>query len=56
MPTKGADENAVAELKNDVICSGFTEVLVRSDNELAILGSEGVSSDSVEIGRGECQD
>ena len=28
---------AVAELKNDVICSGFTEVLVRSDNEPGIL-------------------
>ena len=26
-PTKGADENAVAEFKNDVICSGFTEVI-----------------------------
>ena len=37
VPTKGADEYAVAELKNDVIGSGFTEVLVRSDNEPAIL-------------------
>ena len=37
VPTKGADENAVAELKNDVMCSGFTEVLIRSDNEPAIL-------------------
>ena len=37
VPTKGADEYAVAELKKDVICSGFTEVLVRSDNEPAIL-------------------
>ena len=37
VPTKGADEYAVAELKNDVICSGFTEVLIRSDNEPAIL-------------------
>ena len=36
VPTKGADEYAVAELKK-VICSGFTEVLVRSDNEPAIL-------------------
>ena len=36
MPTKGADEYAVAELKNDVMCSGFTEVLTRSDNEPAI--------------------
>ena len=25
------------ELKNDVICSGFTEVLVRSDKETAVL-------------------
>ena len=33
VPTKGADEYAVAELKNDVMCSGFTEVLIRSDNE-----------------------
>ena len=41
VPTKGADEYAVAELKNDVICSGFTE---------------GVISDSVETGRCECQD
>ena len=45
VPTKGADEHAVAELKNDC---GVTEVLVRS-------GPEGVSSDSVEIGRCECQ-
>ena len=37
VPTKGADEHAVAELKNDVICSGFTEDFVRSDNEPAIL-------------------
>ena len=29
--------HAVAELKNDVTCSGFTEVLIRSDNEPAIL-------------------
>ena len=37
VPTKGADEYAVAELKNDVPGSGFTEVLIRSDNERAIL-------------------
>ena len=36
MPTKGADEYAVGELKNDVIGSGFTEVLFRSNNEPAI--------------------
>ena len=40
VPTKGADEYALAELKNDVTCSGFTEVLVRSDNEPAILALE----------------
>ena len=34
---KGADEYAVAELKNDAICSGFTEVLITSDNEPAFL-------------------
>ena len=55
MPTKGADEYAVAQLKNDVICSDFTEVLVRSDNEPGILTTEGVSSDSVDIGRCGCQ-
>ena len=37
VPTKGADEHAVAELKNDVTCSGFTEVLGRSNNEPGIL-------------------
>ena len=37
VPTKGADEYAVAELKNDVVGSGFTEALIRSDNEPAIL-------------------
>ena len=37
VPTKGADEYAVAELKNDVICSGFTEVPIRLDDEPAIL-------------------
>ena len=37
VPTTGADEYVVAELKNDVIGSGFTEVLIRSDNEPAIL-------------------
>ena len=36
VPPMGADEYEVAELKNDVICSGFTEVLVRSDHEPAI--------------------
>ena len=37
VPTKDADECAVAELKIDVTCSGFTEVLIRSDTEQAIL-------------------
>ena len=37
VPKKGADEYAVAELKNDVCGRGFAEVLVRSDNEPAIL-------------------
>ena len=37
VPTKGADEYAAAELKNDVTCCRFTEVLIRSDNEPAIL-------------------
>ena len=37
VPTKGADEHAIAELKNDVSGSGFAKVLVRSDNETAIL-------------------
>ena len=56
VPKKGADEYAVADLKNDVTCSGFTEVLVRSGQRAGDFGSEGVSSDSVEIGRCECQD
>ena len=37
VPTKGADEYAVAELKNDVSGSGFAKVLVRSDSEPALL-------------------
>ena len=37
VPTKGADEYAVAELKNNVMCIGFIEVLIRSDIEPAIL-------------------
>ena len=37
VPTKGANEYAIAELKNDVSGSGFAEVLVRSDNEAAVL-------------------
>ena len=34
---KGCKRDAVAEFKNDVFCSGSTEVLVRLDNEPAIL-------------------
>ena len=52
VPTKGADEYAVAELKNDVMCRGSHQVGQRAGD----FGSEGVSSDSVEIGRCECQD
>ena len=37
MPTKCANEYAIAELKNDVSGSGSAEVLVRSDNEPAVL-------------------
>ena len=37
VPTKGANENAIAELKNDVSGSRFAELLVRSDHELAVL-------------------
>ena len=51
VPTKGADEYAIAELKNDVSGSCFAEVLVRSDNGPAVLGLEGTHSDSVEVGR-----
>ena len=35
--TKGANECAIAELKNNVVGSGFPEVLVRSDNEPAVM-------------------
>ena len=37
VPTQGAGGCAVGELRNDVTCSGFTEVLVRSDTEPAIV-------------------
>ena len=37
MQTKGADEYAVAELKNDVIRSRFTKVFVTSVNKPGIL-------------------
>ena len=51
MPTKCADEHAFAELKNDVICSGFTEVLVRSDNEPAILALEESAATALKLDR-----
>ena len=53
VPTKGADEYAVAEL-NDVMWlhRGSHQVGQRAGD----FGSGGVSSDSVEIGRCECQD
>ena len=41
VPTKGADEYAIAELNNDVSGSGF---------------AEGIHSDSVEVGRCDCRD
>ena len=37
---KGANEYAIAELKNDVSGSGFAEVLVRSDTEPATIWPE----------------
>ena len=60
VPTKGADEYAVAVLKNGVICSGFTEVLVRSDNEPAILALKESAATALKLAgvnvkiRGEC--
>ena len=51
VPTMGADEYAFAELKNDVICSGFTEVLVRSDHEPAIT----VRLAKQRVGRERCE-
>ena len=39
-----ADEYAVAELKNDVIGSGFTEVLIRSDNEPILAMKESAAT------------
>ena len=50
VPTKGADEYAVAELGNDVIGSGFTEVLVRSDSELAILTLKKSAATALKLG------
>ena len=49
VPTKGADEYAVAELKNEVICSGVTEVQVRSDNEPAILALKGTAATALKL-------
>ena len=44
VPTKGENEYAMAELKNDVSGIGFVEVLVRLDNEPAILAQKGAVS------------
>ena len=49
VPTKSADEHAVAELKNDVICSGFTEVLISSDTEPAILALKASAATALKL-------
>ena len=54
VPTRGADEYAIAELKNDVICSGFTEVLVKSNNEPAILALMESTATALKVGRCDC--
>ena len=51
VPTKGTDEYAVAELKNDVMCSCFTEVLIRSDNEPAILALKEAAATALCVSR-----
>ena len=51
VPTMGADEYAVAALKSDVICCGFTEFLVRSDHEAAIT----VRLAKQRVGRERCE-
>ena len=56
VPTKGADEYAVAEFKNDVIWQWLHRNSHQVGQWAGDFGSEGVSSDSVEIGRCECQD
>ena len=45
--TQGADECAVAELKNDVMCSGFTEV--RSDNKPVIFAPKGSAATALKL-------
>ena len=52
VPAKGADEYAVADLRNDVICSGFTQVLVRSDNEPAILALKESAATALKLAGG----
>ena len=52
VPTKGADEYAIAELKNDVMCSGFTEVLVKSDNEPSILALKESTATALKLAGG----
>ena len=49
VPTKGADEYAVAELENDVMCSGFTEVLIRSDNEPSNLALKASTATALKL-------
>ena len=56
VPTKGADEYAAAELKNDVTLLSFYRGPHQVGQRTGYSGSEGVSSDSVEIGRCHCQD
>ena len=51
VPTKGADEYAIAELKNDVSRSGFAEVRVRSENEPAILALNEFTATALKFGR-----
>ena len=56
VPTRGADEYAIAELKNDVSRSGFAEVRVRSENEPAILALKESTAAALKFGRCDCQD
>ena len=51
---KGADENAGADLKNDVICSGYKEILIKSDSETLIFTLNESPATALN-GRCECQ-
>ena len=58
VPTNGANEYAIAELKNDVSGRGFPEVLVRSDNAVLSLTDSTVTAlklAAVTAKAGECQ-